>query len=252
MNKVHALAVIALVAAACNNGKKDGASGAATTTSSSASAAATSTATPSLLQSALSLVSGGPFEGEITMTMTNAGKPPETIVYSVKGPKMRFVVPSPRAAGSYTIFDTTAKKMMTVNDAQKSVMVIDLNGPMGAAAASVAKKATVDKTGKSDTVAGYSCEIWKVTEPSGNKADLCVARGLSFPSMGRGAEAWMSELGEGFPLRAVTTEASGGEKSRMEVTKIDKKPLDEKQFDVPADYKTMDMSSMLNGFIKRP
>jgi hypothetical protein len=250
MNKVHALAAIALLAAGCNNSKKDGTSGATAGSAGSSSVAPLSTT--SLLQSAMSFLSGGPFEGEITMAVTSVGKPPQTIVYEVKGQKMRFVAPSSRGVSTYTIFDGSTRKLMTVTDAQKTVMVVDLNGPMPTAAGAGGGKAAIDRTGKSDTIAGYSCDVWKVTEPGGEKTDLCVAHGIAFPSMGQGSGTWMSELGDGFPLRAVTTAPSGVEKTRMEVTKIDKKTIDDAQFTVPADYKTMDMSAMLGGLIKRP
>src|SRR4029077_16168665 len=129
----------------------------------------------------------------------------------------------------------STKKMMTVMDDQKTVMVMDMSAVGGASGiAAQAQKSVVDKTGKTDTVAGYTCDVWKVTETNGGKVDLCVAQGIEFPRMmGLESAAWMGELGGSFPLRAVTTDASGKEKGRMEVTKIDKKSIDDAQFTIP-------------------
>ncbi len=204
----------------------------------------------SLVQDALSFVSGGPFEGEITMTTTNAGRPPQTTVYMVKGTKLRFTSSTGPAAGGYAIFDATAKKMTTVTDSQKTAMVIDLNNQVGADLASGgpgASKVTIDKTGKTDTVVGYSCEIWKVKEANGGVGELCVGKGIAFPSVTGATAGWMGQLGDSFPLRVVISDPSGKEKMRMEANKIEKKSLDESNFEVPAGYKTTSMEDMFKG-----
>jgi hypothetical protein len=251
MTKLHALAPVLVMLAACNLMKKSGDAAEGGTTTDSTTLPAQTNAAPGVVAKALSFLgTGGPFEGEITMNMSSAGKPPETIVYMVKGQKMRFNAPSTVRSGAWVIFDGPAKKMTTVMDAQKMAMVVDLNGSLGGVAgadvsALGGKKPTIDKTGRTDTVAGYSCDVWKVTEDNGQKSDLCVADGISFPQMGKEGASWMGELGTGFPLRAVTTDAAAVEKRRMEVTRIDKKSIDDSQLTVPAGYKTQDMSGML-------
>jgi hypothetical protein len=231
-----------------------------TTTTSGSGSAGTTAATPTttstvgaIVDKALSFIGGGgPFEGEITMTNTDPNKPPaKTITYEIKGTKMRFEAPDTAGpmSGGYVIFDTTGKKMTAVNDAKKTAMVMDLGALQAFApggANPTAPKPTIDKTGKTETVAGYSCEDWKVTDPNGERADVCVAKGISFPAMGRHA-GWMSSLEDGFPLRAVSYDSTGKEKSRMEVTKIDKKSLDDKMFEVPAGYTTQNMDEMMKG-----
>lgn len=63
----------------------------------------------------------------------------------------------------------------------------------------------------------------------------------------------MSQLADGgFPPRAVTTDPSGKEKSRMEVTKIDKKSVDDAKFNVPPDYKTTNMEDLMKGMPNMP
>ena len=68
------------------------------------------------------------------------------------------------------------------------------------------------KTGKKETVAGYACSDWEVTNADRSKLDLCVAeKGASFfhfPSLaGIPTEhAWALELVDGkhFPLKGVS------------------------------------------------
>jgi Domain of unknown function (DUF4412) len=258
MMKARVLAPLLLVVLSdCNLLKKTGDAadgGAATADSTGTTGATAPTSPPSVLDKALSFLSGGPFEGEITMTTSGGGNDQtHTVVYLVKGQKMRFNTPvrAPGGGNAYVIVDSSTKKMISVTDSNKTAMVMDMNNnpmnPAGgaqAALAAAAPKATVDKTGKTDTVAGYSCDVWKATSDNGDHSDLCVAKGISFPDFGT-KQVWTSYLGDGFPLRAVTTDAAGKEKHRMDVTKIDKKSVDDSQFAVPAGYKTMDMGDMM-------
>lgn len=256
MKKFLFLIPLCALSFACNKTE----STATTTTTADAATGATAptttqqSTTGAIVDKALSFLGGGgPFEGAITMNNTNGDKPPKTITYEVKGTKMRFEGPEEHGpmAGGYMIFDTAAKKMTAVNDAKKTAMVMDVGAmggmtPTGAPGMPAGPKPNVEKTGKTDTVAGYSCDVWKMTEASGEKTEACVAKGISFPAMGRHA-GWMSSLEDGFPLRAISYDAAGKEKSRMEVTKIEKKSIDDSQFQVPAGYTTQDMASMMKG-----
>ncbi len=221
--------------------------GATTTTTATATQQST---TGAIIDKALSLVGAAPFEGEITMSSIEPTKPAKTITYDVKGTKMRFEAPDSAGpmSGGYVIFDTTSKKMTAVQDAKKTAMVMDM-GAMGQGlppgTPPAGPKPTVDKSGKTDTVAGYSCEQWKISDPGGERTDVCVAQGISFPVMGRHGGGWMSQLDNSFPLRAVSYDSAGKEKSRMEVTKIEKKSLDDTMFQVPAGYTTQDMGEMM-------
>jgi hypothetical protein len=250
MRKAMIAGAVLVALAGCNKlaSKENG--DAAATTSTAAVGSTSTTGAGSIVDKALSFLTGGPFEGAITMTMTDAGKPAETIVYEVKGDKMRFDRPTGPDPG-YVIME--GKKLTSVDEKKKIAIVMDMSsmpgGPGGPAAAAMAsKKPTIDKTGKTETIAGYSCEIWKITEQNGEKSDACMAKGIAFPSMGK--ETWMSELVDQklFPLRVVVNDATGKEKSRMEVTKIDKKSIEDGQFQVPAGYKTQSMEDMMKSF----
>ena len=176
----------------------------------------------------------------------------------------------------YGIVDNDAKKAYIVLDQQKETIMIDLNTvgqqmkdfkpptehkATGSTAAEPPKyPPKITKTGKTDTVAGFSCEIWEIqsTEPGdASKADVCVAQqGVSwfhFPMTGAPAEfAALGELVDGshFPLRGVGFDKDGKtEVGRVEVTKIDKKTLDPNLFVPPPSYKVVDMATAVSGFM---
>jgi len=114
--------------------------------------------------------------------------------------------------------------------------------------------ARVEKTGKTDTVAGYKCEIWRIASEK-SAGDLCIAeQGTSWfhiPLSGVPAEyAWASEITDGkhFPLRFVANE-NGVEQGRIEVTSIQKKALSADQFQIPAGYAVLNLEQMLGAMM---
>jgi hypothetical protein len=230
-------------------------------------------ASPASGLSPLSLLGG--FEGEIDVTMRDTEKrPPENIsmAFFVKGEKLRadlpdkFATQSPFGKG-YVILDSPAKKLYFVSDAQKQVIVIDLNtsgeklkgigSPShggGGGARPEGPKTTLTKTGKFDTVAGYKCENWDVASDH-RQGTICVAQeGVSWfhiPMTGIPTEhVWMAELldGKHFPLRFVGYDKDGvTETGRFEVTKIDKKTLPPSEFEYPPTYRIVDIAQMFAG-----
>ncbi len=230
-----------------------------------------------------SLLSG--FEGEIDILAKDnkPGSTPTPVSIFAKTGKLRGDVPEKlvgaRGANmlgpkAYVIFDSAAKKIEIVSDAQKQAIVIDLNksgeqlkglgggGGMphaGGGSAPQGPTTKLTKTGKYDTVAGYKCENWDVTSDH-REGTVCVAQDgiswLSIPMTGIPTEhLWALELMDGkhFPLRFVGYEKDGTtEESRVEVTKIEKKSLPDSQFTYPATYKVIDLGQMLAGLGAMP
>jgi len=208
---------------------------------------------------------GGSFEGEITMSTTGrAGSGgPTTMVFGIKSPKVRIdasggVSDNPMLAqGASVIVDAPTKKAYALVPAAKQAIVIDfekakaLGARPAAGAPSDAPK--IDKTGKKEVVAGYECEVWKVSSKSG-RADMCVAEGIKWidladlamasPELGVAAAAGEANH---FPLRLVSFDANNVQTAQMEATKIEKKKLDDARFVVPADYAVVDMSALMGG-----
>ncbi len=219
------------------------------------------------------------FEGEIDILVKGspggkhgAAKPgaPDSLHLPIlmKSGKIRADVPtgvggSEQMGHIYGIFDSTGKKAYAVMDQQKQAIMIDLNktGEHLQTASSKSPGSTgptkpppkVTKTGKTDTVAGYTCELWDITD-EGSKATMCIAEeGFSLfhiPLAGAPAQyAWMSELMDGkhIPLRVVTFDKAGVEEGRVEITKIDKKSEPAASFEVPAGYKIVTLEDMFKG-----
>ncbi len=225
----------------------------------------------------LSFLGSSPFEGEIALSIheKKSGKPPLTLIYEVKNPKMRLDVPADAARPGmngksvWMLIDPPQKKMYAVTDDEKKAVVFDLGkmgedmkklrgaggGTPGAPSLPTKAPPKIEKTGKMDKVAGYECEIWKVSEEHKN-IEICAAKGISWfdlRSMGGGAmdpkAALLAELTDinHFPLRVVVSE-NGVEAERIEATRIDKKKMDDARFQVPAGYQVIDMAAMLQGF----
>ena len=219
------------------------------------------------------------FEGEITTEITGKGdKTPKTLAIDIKSPKLRADLGALATAGkddpflsqgAAFILDPPAKKAYMLVPAKKMAMVIDFEkmkqqkaklpqapGSPGAAGGKAEEPPKIDKTGKKDTVAGYTCEIWKITSKDGSRAELCMAEGiklmdfsdLAMQSPQFAAAAALGDLNH-FPLRAVGYDKAGVEEGRLEAKKIEKKKLPDSQFTVPPDYQQMDMAAMMAGMM---
>ena len=101
------------------------------------------------------------------------------------------------------------------------------------------------KTGKTDTVAGYACDVWQYEPVAGFPSiELCVAHGLTFLAAGLGplgvlgASDWSDATSDGgFILRTRDVDATTGkEVSRVEVTRLEKKPQPDALFEIPKGY----------------
>ena len=260
--------------AGCNNSSSGaGTSGSASASSSSAPSTAASTA--AVVAAAASGSAGaagsttlGAFEGTVAARITTTQmQQPMNVMLEIKADKMRFDLDSmfPGMPPVWGILDRKSNKLSTVMDAQKMVMVMDLGAAAkaGAAAASAAAPmasgapktpTTLDKTAKTDTVAGQACEIWYAANAT-SKTELCVVKGvqaLNFGMLGKGAGAdvsWSDGLdAEGaMPLRAIVYDATGKETMRAEATSITKKALDDSRFQIPAGYTTMNGTGGIPG-----
>lgn len=203
-------------------------------------------------------VQAGDFEGVLHMTTKHSGTGAQsTMDWYLKGDKAR--VESSRADGQthVMIFDAQTRTMQMAMPGQKSYMEISMGGERSEQLKEVFEKQTIERTGKTDKIAGYSCEIWRITDKEENrlKNDICVAKGFGKAAtfwidpkeMRRSSQpSWVKRLVEegGFGLRSIHYDEEGKESSRMEVTSIDKKSLDNALFAFPADWAKQDMSAM--------
>jgi hypothetical protein len=119
-------------------------------------------------------------------------------------------------------------------------------------------KYEIVRTGKTDTVAGYQCDIFQTKSKETGKihSEACAAKGLAnmgaFMGLNRSnavsgdfSKEVRQIIKEGyFLLRMVRKDDDGSEKMRMEATSVEKKKLDNSLFTPPADYTKLDMNAM--------
>lgn len=218
------------------------------------------------------------FEGEIVAEISSkTDKAPKTVTVAIKSPKLRVDLSALAggkedpflAQGGAVILDPPAKKAFMLMPAKKMAMVLDFEKlkqqqaarPAGArapgapSAGSAEDVPKIDKTGKKDVVAGYGCEIWKITSKDGTHAELCMAEGIKLMNFADlagtspqlAAVAAFGDLNH-FPLRGIAFDAANVETGRMEAKKVEKKKLPDTAFTVPADYQQVDMAQMMAGF----
>ena len=256
-----ALALVATTSLGCDKlglGKKDGDGGSSSSSGGGALSFLDST-----------------FEGEITMNVqgkAGSKEGPKSLLVSLKTPRVRVdagaeLAPgNPFLAGGLAfIVDPPAKKGYALINSQKKAVVLDFDkakggfkppsmggGPSGAGGPPE-DPPKIEKIGKKDTIAGYSCEVWKITSKTGH-AEACLAEklkwidftDLAIQSPAFAAIVAVSDFNH-LPLRVVAFDDKNVEEGRMEVTKLDKKKIADTHFAVPPDFQIVELSQLLGG-----
>jgi Domain of unknown function (DUF4412) len=231
-------------------------------------------ATPnSTSSSSSSAPGGGEFEGQITSKMFLGDKTMETR-YAIKGARNRIETHFPQDSAEARLMQTSVILMdlssgtVTMLFPQTKTYLTTIEGEMaeemtkGDGKDSPLDFPKVTSTGKTETVAGITCEHWLI----GDNADACMAKGLGYFG-GGGSSGILSKLknlalrekikakidtnpefakfieGGAFPLKMAQIE-NGQSKTIMEVTSIERKSLDDSLFSVPADYKKSEIPGM--------
>jgi hypothetical protein len=203
------------------------------------------------------------FEGVITSNYYMAPGKAMEVKSMIKGTHARQEL-TVQGKQMYTLMDLQKQEAMTVMPDQKMYMTISMADARKWAQearpdSGAAKAPAFEKTGKTETIAGHSCEHYLVGEDK--DVDVCAAKGLGVFGMGnvpRGmggkmfgaqakAEGWEEYLPlaeEGFyPLKMETIEG-GKSELLMEVTKIEPQPLSDDLFTVPGGYTEMKMPTL--------
>ena len=191
------------------------------------------------------------FEGVITFQL---GSPQGALdaTYSIKGDHVRMDMSGMGGMTMYMLHDGSTGSSMMVIPAMQMYVEPQMPGMAGRAAAEK-KLAEFKMTGKKETVAGYECEHMVISGDDGTQTDVCAAKGLGgFVMMnnpmgqrggGAGASPAWQRLGKDlFPLKV---QQAGGGDVTFEVTKIEKKALDDGLFKVPDGFQKMDMGGRM-------
>jgi hypothetical protein len=178
----------------------------------------------------------------------------QTMVQTSKGSMVR--IDTGARHDEVMIIDVKARTMTVLVPEAKMYMVNVLPSPGESAKPNANHPARFTATGQSETVAGVKCEIYstdvKAKNPKGDRSgqlDVCMAKGMGFAMlgpMGLGASGTVYQdlaAKDLYVLKAWETEG-GKRKVSMEATKIEKKSVPASAFQIPADYKKMDMPAM--------
>jgi hypothetical protein len=195
--------------------------------------------------------------------------------YAIKGARNRIETQLPKGIPhlgpmqtSVTLMDVSSGTMTTLFPHAKTYTTMNWNEMAEEMTKGAGKDSPIDfpkitSTGKTETIAGITCENWLF----GDKVEMCVAKGLGyFGGGGSGgildklknfamrdkikaqldANPELAKFAEGgaFPLKMTEIE-NGQPKTIMEVTKVERKSLDDSLFTVPADYKKMEIPGMM-------
>lgn len=201
-------------------------------------------------------------DGVTTVVLHSKAEGDRTIVQWAKGKKTRLDMTRPAGEGGgggnvSIIVDGDAGTRTMVMHERKMYMTGETRAGGGRPDAGGGDKTAWTKTGKTETVAGVSCQIYHGVgvDEAGKKqeADACIAKGAGFRvdrmstrgPMGGGALGRMLQMDVG-PDQGLMklTSYEGGPHVDLEVTKIEKKAPTDADFQPPAGYQTMQMPGM--------
>ena len=189
-----------------------------------------------------------PFEGVVTYESYTRGKP-HTSTLSVKGDRLRAegFDQGGRDEQQGVLILNAKHELLTAMPERHFYMVINANYHLDKPTSLL----TFTKTGNSESVAGYSCDHYVMSNPKSpsHDLDLCITTALGTVSMvpGQffaGAEA-TAQFKSGF---LVLKSADKQGKLLATVTKVDRRPMSDELFEPAADWKEINS----NGRVGRP
>jgi len=202
--------------------------------------------------------------------------------------KTSFLAAQSGKPGGGMIVDSTAGTMTIINGEEKTYTVINLammqqmmSGMEGMArgmthrggdttAQSAARKGTITPTGRSEVVAGVTCQVYAydgTDEGKHQTGEVCLARGaglmvsgsMNMPgifgmqqrqSMQQRLQEWGplgTMLAQGYGLLKATNYENGTLKGTLEVTALQRGPAPEAAFQPPAGFTEKSMGDMMGG-----
>jgi hypothetical protein len=210
------------------------------------------------------------FEGTQTFQIHNQNGKSVTLVVATKGNKIRVEASDatdPSHSGAMVMDGAAHTRMMILPQQKKYVVLPEtMAGAMGGmgkgANPANPPKFTFTKTGRTETVAGVSCQVIHGTGTDNGKpveGDMCVAKGVGFNpatwaslggQMGATNSPWGAvgdEVGSGNGILKLTSTSNGQPGVDIEVTKIDRSPVSDDAFSPPAGYTQIQMPAGMGG-----
>lgn len=211
----------------------------------------------SALLTVTSVFAAAPFEGKVSLALSQGGGKAQPITYAMKGQSIRMELAT-EGQTMASIMDLAKSQMIMLIPAQRMYIVMPIKPPAATARESLEQGGEIKKTGRTDTILGYPCDEY-VAQDNGTTTEIWLAQGLGTfmgmgsgnPMLGRGnqsAPRWEEQIkGQaGFPLRVVSKDARGQESFRLETTQIEPSSLPDELFTPPADYEKFMMPDRSN------
>ena len=213
---------------------------------------------------------GQGFEGVQEFKLTSDGKS-AAVVQTHKGSRVKLDMSgmaalnggkaAPQAQGSYVLIDWKSREMFMVMPSQRMYMAGNIDSMMARGQAMQSRfdpaKSKVTKTGKTETVAGLTCELWHseaVVNEKVEQADFCITKGagLMAPPGGAGRQGAMNPeitklMKQGYGVVKMTRIVDGKPQPVIELVKSDRKKIPASELQVPEGLKRMDMGAMMGG-----
>ncbi len=195
------------------------------------------------------------FEGVIYFEMADLAKQGMgEMPYMVKGNKGRMEINHQGQKNAMLMLPGESKMVMIIEQ-MNGYIEMDLNNDIGNKEKDKASEPNMRKTGETKTIAGRTCEVWRMESEDGT-FEACMAKGMGTFMMPqnqmrkRNAPAWAQKFAEeeSMPLEIIEIK-NGNRTVQMKATKIEEKSLSDDLFKVPEGYN--DMSGMMKGMQNR-
>jgi hypothetical protein len=207
------------------------------------------------------VVSAASFEGKVRFKIESGKEQPMEMAYALKNGLVRIELKSKEGAAPAMIMNPAKQEITMLMAEEKMYMIQPMPKPKDAPAKSPASEVTLEKTGVTETIAGYvgekylmkskdfTGEMW-LTEQLGAFMGMGQPEGPFGGKKGAG-QGWEAALAgkNMFPLRVVDTAGKGKSAFRMEVISVEKTSLPDSLFSAPSDWQKFDMGGMMRGLM---
>lgn len=197
------------------------------------------------------------FEGMVHLKITTGREGAHELSYCIKDTRLRTQINTGRNIVATAIMDLTKDEVIMLMPGQPMYMTMSLKGSVAKATGSNPDDTTLEDTGITATILGYTCtkylahnqdgdvEIWATTE-------LGTFMGLGAGMIGNAKRkaGWEQALSGKtfFPLR-VKNAPGNPNQFTLEATKIEAKALPDSLFVPPEGYQKFDMGGMMQGIM---
>jgi hypothetical protein len=193
------------------------------------------------------------FEGRVSMSVKEGRGKEMVIDYAMKPGFVRMEPKMDEGEQGVMIFNHAKQEMIMLMPTERMYMVMPIKETLEKAAEK-APEGKIEKTGRTETIQGYACEEWVVTDPKGERTEMWVTDQLgNFMGIsagqgpmggGKGGSPAWERLIKGkdafFPMRVIGTKG-GKETYRMEVKAVNKTSLPDSLFGPPAGFQKFAM-----------